>query len=367
MYYIFLCVNVPADYLIYYPEKGNKRVITIKEIALQANVSIGTVDRVLHGRGRVSKKSEDKINAIIKKTGYKTNIFARNLSLQTAHHFGVIIPLSKPKGKYWEIIQKGANQAVSELRPFNIRADFFFFNKFSETSFLEAGKNALEQGVSGLIIAPVLFDACAAFIKSIPQHIPYVFLDSTLPNTAPVAAIGQDSFQSGVCGAKLMHMLVRDSGSIAVVQMLPIDFHIIERVRGFTSFFEKTPSITVHVFNGNGDMPEKEFVDFVASIESNLANCKGFFVTNADAHLVAKALRSMKSAGKHVIGYDCIGENIRLLEEGFIDFIISQNPREQGYAGINALFRHLVMKEPCFTNVQMPIDIVMAENVSFYK
>jgi LacI family transcriptional regulator len=349
------------------PEKGSATVITIKDIALQAGVSIGTVDRVLHGRGRVSKKSEDKINAIVKKTGYKTNIYARNLSLQTTYHFGIIIPQAQQKGRYWEIIQKGVNQAVTELRSFNIHADFFFFNKFSETSFLEAGKKALEQGVNGLLIAPVLFDACAAFTTSIPQHIPYVFIDSTIPNTAPLATIGQNSFQSGVCGAKLMYMLMRSAGSIAVVQMLPIDFHINERVRGFTSFFKNIPSATVHVFKGNGDMPKKEFIDFVASIESKLVNCKGFFVTNADAHLIAKALRSMKSTGKHIIGYDCISENIQLLEEGYIDFIISQNPQEQGHAGINTLFRHLVMKEPCIMNVQMPIDIVMAENVTFYK
>jgi LacI family transcriptional regulator len=342
-------------------------MITIKEIALQAEVSIGTVDRVLHGRGRVSKTSEDKIKAIIKKTGYKTNIHARNLSLQTTHHFGVIMPFPQPKGNYWEMIQKGAIQAVDELQSFNVRIDFFFFNKFSEISFLSAGTQALEKGMNGLLIAPVLPDACAAFIKSIPQNIPYVYVDSTIPDTAPLTSIGQNSFQSGVCGAKLMRMLVGDRGNIAVLRMLPIAFHINERVRGFTSFFENIPSIFVQVFDNSGDVAENEFVDCVASIESKLPDCKGFFVTNADAHLVAKALRSTKSAGKHIIGYDCIGENMRLLEEGSIDFIISQNPREQGYAGISALFRHLVMKEPCAGNLQMPIDIVIAENSSFYK
>lgn len=32
--------------------------LTIKQIAAQAGVSIGTVDRVLHKRGRVSKETE---------------------------------------------------------------------------------------------------------------------------------------------------------------------------------------------------------------------------------------------------------------------------------------------------------------------
>ena len=42
-------------------------MITIKSIAKEANVSEGTVDRVLHNRGGVSKKTEAKIKEILKK------------------------------------------------------------------------------------------------------------------------------------------------------------------------------------------------------------------------------------------------------------------------------------------------------------
>jgi LacI family transcriptional regulator len=342
-------------------------MVTIKEIAQRANLSIGTVDRVLHGRGRVSKKTEEKVRAIIEKTGYKTNIYARNLSLQTTHHVGVIMPDPHHKNTYWNMLQRGIDQAVDELKSFKVKVDYFYFNKFSEPSFAEAGRQALSRDIQGLIIAPVLFDACATFIKSIPEKVPYVYVDSTIPNTTPLASIGQNSFQSGVCGAKLLRMLIGENGSIAVLRMLPIDFHINERVRGFTSFFEKNSALTVHVFTTNGEVPEKDLMEFVASVLAKIPDCKGFFVTNADAHLIAKALRTMNRVGLHVIGYDCIGENIKLLEEGFIDFIISQNPKEQGYAGINTLFRYIVMKEPCMGNVHMPIDIVMAENISFYK
>jgi LacI family transcriptional regulator len=315
----------------------------------------------------VSKKTEDKVKAIIKKTGYKTNIYARNLSLQTTYQVAVVIPEPNPKNNYWHILQTGIDQAVGELRSFKVKVDYFPFNKFSEASFVEAGKLALSGETHGIIIAPVFSDACAEFIKSVPPKVPYVYVDSTIPGTTPLAFIGQDSFQSGVCGAKLMRMLVGQRGSVAVLRMLPIDFHINERVRGFTTFFEKNPSVAVHVFDTSGDMAEDRFVGCVASVLEKLPDCRGFFVTNADAHLVAKAIRALKCEGRHVIGYDCIGENIKFLEEGFIDFIISQNPREQGFAGINTLFRHLVMKEQSAGDVRMPIDIVMAENVSFYK
>ncbi|MBN1577610.1 MAG: LacI family DNA-binding transcriptional regulator [Chitinispirillaceae bacterium] len=341
-------------------------MITIKEIARRAGLSIGTVDRVIHGRGRVSKETENKIKSIIRTTGYKTNIHARNLSLQTTHHFGVIIPFPEQDGSYWDIMRKGIDQAEGELVSFNVHRHYFYFNKYTEASFLSAGKEALSQRMGGLIIAPVLFDASLAFVKSIPPGVPYVYVDSTIPGTAPLAVIGQDSFQSGVCGAKLMRMLVQGSGDIAVLRMLRNNFHINERVRGFSSFFNDTPSIKLHVFDVDGGADDRTFAGNIRSIDSITGNCIGFFVTNAETHRVAKVLNG-KGHAKWIVGYDCTWENKRLIEEGAIDFILSQNTREQGYAGVTTLFRHLVLKEPCAAEVHMPIDIVTAENLSYYQ
>ncbi len=341
-------------------------MVTIKDIAEKAGFSIGTVDRVLNGRGRVSKKTEEKIKAIIRKTGYRTNIHARNLSMSSIHNFGVIIPQLCQDGGYWDILCKGIDQAVQDLSTFNIHRHYFFFDKYSEQSFIQAGEKALQQDMDALLIAPVLFDACSTFIKSIPAGIPYVFVDSTIPDTAPIATIGQDSYQSGVCGAKLMRMLLNGKGNIVVLRMLPNDFHINERVRGFSSAFESESSIKVHLFDLDGGLEDKEFVACVRAIEEKAYPCDCYFVTNAETHRVAKAL-GHSSHRRHIIGYDCVEENLRLLNDGSIDFIISQNIREQGYTGINTLFRHLVLKESCALEVKIPIDIVIAENCSYYQ
>jgi LacI family transcriptional regulator len=342
-------------------------VITIKEIAERAELSIGTVDRVLHGRGRVSKKTEEKIRNIIRKTGYKTNILARNLSMQTTHQFGVIMPSPDQDGGYWDILKRGIDQAAGELSSFRVNRHYYFFDKYSDSSFVEAGKKSLDDKMGGLVIAPVLYNACTSFVKSIPNEIPYIYVDSTIPGTTPLMAIGQNSFQSGRCGAKLMNMSLTGVGEIAVLRMLPNDFHINERVRGFLSFFEGNQSVVVHVFDVNGSATEQELVDLILSIETRNPKCKGYFVTNAETHRIAKAIQATRRNGHRVIGYDCIEENKRLLELGAIDFIISQNTREQGYTGINMLFRHLVLKETPAAEISMPIDIVIAENLSCYQ
>jgi LacI family transcriptional regulator len=340
-------------------------MITIKEIARQANLSIGTVDRVLHGRGDVAKKTEEKIKAIIKKTGYKTNIHASNLSMKATHEIGVIMPIPHQDGGYWEMLQNGIDQATGELTSFNVHRRYFFFDKYSEDSFLEAGGKALERNMAGLVITPVLCGTCRSFVESIPPEVPYVYVDSTIPDTTPLTCIGQNSFQSGVCGAQLMEMLIGKKRAVVCLRILPDDFHINERVRGFADHYGKVSD--VHVYDVSGSLNNDDFIDFVASVNREVPDCRGFFVTNAETHRVAKALRSLKVTGKRIIGYDCIEENKRLVEEGTIDFIISQNTEKQGYMGINTLYRYLVLKETCSKEVSMPIDIVMKGNLSNYQ
>lgn len=60
-------------------------MITLKEIARLANVSYTTVSNVIHGNtDRVSSSTIEKINAIIKETGYIPNMYARSLAQQSS-------------------------------------------------------------------------------------------------------------------------------------------------------------------------------------------------------------------------------------------------------------------------------------------
>ena len=56
-----------------------KKAIRIKDIAKAAGVSVGTVDRVLHNRGKVSEKAKKKVDADLQKNEYRPNLIARTL------------------------------------------------------------------------------------------------------------------------------------------------------------------------------------------------------------------------------------------------------------------------------------------------
>lgn len=70
-------------------ESSNIRIIDIAEMA---GVSVGTVDRVIHNRGRVSEENEKKVKAILEKANYQPNLMARSLAPRN----NIILLLSLP-------------------------------------------------------------------------------------------------------------------------------------------------------------------------------------------------------------------------------------------------------------------------------
>ena len=53
--------------------------VGIQEIARLAKVSIGTVDRALHGRKRISERTRKRILRIAHEVGYRPNLAARRV------------------------------------------------------------------------------------------------------------------------------------------------------------------------------------------------------------------------------------------------------------------------------------------------
>ena len=54
------------------------------------------------------------------------------------------------------------------------------------------------------------------------------------------------------------------------------------------------------------------------------------------------------------------------LQEDKIDFLINQNPNDQGYLGVMSIFKHLILKEKVEQIQYLPLDIVVKENVKYY-
>ncbi|MBN1895802.1 substrate-binding domain-containing protein [bacterium] len=342
---------------------------TIYEIAKRAKVSIGTVDRVLHKRGRVSKETEEKVRQIILELNYKPSVYARGLALSKTYLFGILMPEPTQDGCFWQLPEVGIRKAQNELKVYNIEIKHFFYDKYSIHSFQQACASILAhpETFDGLLIAPVLSRFAEDFIKNIPHNIPYVFFDSYLPNVDCLTFIGQKSFQSGVLSGKLMSILVGRDATIAVIRILPEDYHLEDRVGGFQSFFSQDPGIRIRVYEADLMKGQEAIHAVTRRILEENGDLGGLFVPSACTGNVAEFIHSRNGQSPiRLIGYDLTDENIRFMKEGVIDFLISQRPEIQGYRGIHALYRHVVLKEAIPREMILPIDIVTRENIDYY-
>ncbi|MGC8805642.1 MAG: substrate-binding domain-containing protein, partial [Candidatus Ratteibacteria bacterium] len=334
-----------------------------------ANVSIGTVDRVLHNRGFVSPCTQRKVEWAIKKLNYTPNIYARQLKLSKRYKFGVFMPEVHQDAGYWGQAALGIRKAAKELEPYKIKVKIFPFNRYSENSFCKKFSQMLEENLDGFLIAPILGEKCKALVAQIPESVPYIFFDSDLPHTQRLTFIGQDPFKSGMLAGKLMHLLIGDHGDVAVIRILPEDYHINLRSEGFQSYFSENGSThTIKVYDWHERRNLNQIYTLFNKIVIKNPNLRGIFMTNALTYLVASYLESKKLNKKiRVIGYDLVEENIAYLKNSIIDFLISQSPMTQGYQGIMLLYRKIVLNHDIEERIMMPIDIVTKENIEFYK
>lgn len=91
--------------------KGAGRV-TIKTVAQEAGVSIGTVSGVLNGRSNVAQDTRDHVEAVMKRLGYEPNSSAQAMRRRRISTIGVIMP--DLRNSFFSQVAEGVERGISE-------------------------------------------------------------------------------------------------------------------------------------------------------------------------------------------------------------------------------------------------------------
>lgn len=344
---------------------------TIKDIAEAVGVSIGTVDRIIHKRGRYSEKTAEKVRLVMEEMNYTPNIHARGLKKTKHFSFAAVIPHSEQDSGYWELVIKGIGNAAVELGSFGSRIEILTFDRYSAESCRNVMEQACSLGPDGLLIAPVRPEDVKGCLAD--KSIPYLFIDSDIPEmTEKISYIGQDSYQSGILSGKLMNLLLAGKKNAAVMLIEPpgSNSHLKKRIQGFRDYLREYRSDCSIL-----DM--KEEVDDEESFHRYLDDFKktsevlpqGIFVANSSVYYAASWLEKMESSFQNIplIGYDLIPGREKYIENGLIDFILTQQPEDQGYRGVLQLYDRLVLKKEVEKEMIVPLNIITKENLHTFE
>ena len=340
--------------------------LTIKDIALLAGVSKGTVDRVLHKRGKVSQKAYDSVNAVLNEIDYEPNLIARNLKNNKIYSISVVLP-DPSFDSYWLPCIKGIEEAIKEFKAFNLSIKTYYFNPESTKSFVSINESVLALSPDAVLLAPLFYkEALNAMEKYHQQGIIVNTFNNQVQSEDSKNFVGQDLYQSGRVAAKLLDLL-SNKGQFAVIHInesYKNAVHMQEKERGFRKYFSENARqdsdiITLKLKNPSIDSSFTKFLDENSKLE-------GVFVTTSKAYQIAKIIADANLRKITIIGYDLIDENIAYLNQGTIDFLIHQNPKRQAYLGITCLVDHFIFGKEIPGTTLLPIDIVNSENASFY-
>ena len=218
-------------------------MITIKDIAKEANVSEGTVDRVLHNRGGVSKKTEEKIKKILHKHSFSVNPVASALAMKTKFQIAALIPEHNATDLFWKSPLLGILKASEEVENFGIQTTNFAFNQYSTLSYLNTFKTLLKTKPSVVIIVPIFLKETKQIVKQLEAlNIPYIFLNIEIKGFNNFAFIGQDSYTAGYIAGKLMHLSLPEQSTFLIIQSkhnFTENNAITKRIEGFNDYFIK--------------------------------------------------------------------------------------------------------------------------------
>lgn len=347
----------------------SKKRITIQDIARHANVSAGTVDRVINNRGKVSAEKRKNIEEAVRELNFNPNLLARALVMRNQFTVCSLFPQSFSENDYWHMPDQGARQAADGFKDFRFFLEPFYYRLFDESSFVKQANRIVELKPDGVILAPLFRKESIIFIKKLEKdNIPYLFIDATIPDQKNISYIGPDNTRSGFLAGKLMESMLSAGDQILILNIVKgmensSNLSLIEQ--GFRQYLvakqweQSIKTLVIHSTDENVIFQE------LAQFYGQNPEIKGVFVTTSKAHQVAH-FHQKHGLNIRLIGFDLVEENISKLRDGSIDWIISQDPIQQGARAVKNMFDLFFYKSEPKKIQHVPLDIVIRENLDFH-
>ena len=345
--------------------------IRIKDIAQIAGVSPGTVDRVLHNRGDVSESSRQRVEEALAKMNYKPNIHVSALSLKKKYTFVITMPEFR-KGEYWELIENGIRRAIEEYDSLNIQCKFCYYDQFDLYSCRTTFEKVIGLHPDAVIIGPTFRDEAVYLGNTLSSlKIPYVFVDSAIDGTSPLAFFTSNSFAIGSLISRLLTSMTPAGSEFVLFQAVRTGDEsantTIVRKSGFRAYLgENDLDPVLHRISYSAVEPERND-NLIGDFFERNPQVKGAVIFNSRGNIITDYFQKRKIRGVKLVCVDLIKRNVDALKAGYIDLLVGQRPQQQGYLAVKALFEYLVYGTHMKRDNFMPIDIVAKETVDFYS
>ncbi len=340
------------------------RMVTINDIARAAGVGKGTVDRVLHNRGRVSEETRQRVLKCIAELGYKPNKAARMLAKRNI--FKIAVVYHNKEKDFWGQVEEGIDKAEQEYKQMGVIIDRFVLPQINVEGQLEIINHVIRERYDGMAIVPYCSEEITEAIDlAVEKGIQVVTFNNDEPCKRS-CYVGQDLRQSGRTAGKLMSMIAPFGCDYAIV--LPVIESmsaLYGRYQGFREVLaakrKDMKLVGVYNFKQDGEQAYSKVLELLR--EKDLG---ALYVSNVILEDVARAVSDAGLGEKIIlIGHDLTERIVNYIREGVVDVSIGQEPEKQGYVAIEKICRKLLADEEIERDEFTKIEVVVSENLAY--
>ncbi|HEV8197597.1 MAG TPA: LacI family DNA-binding transcriptional regulator [Gemmatimonadales bacterium] len=197
-------------------------MVTIRDVARAARVSVATASRALHKSHLVAHDTREAVRAVADRLHYTPHRGARSLITSTTHSIGVLLP--DLYGEFFSEVIRGIDQTAQGAGYHCLLSSVRHGGPT-----LEAALRSMRGRVDGLILMSPEFTGDLSK-RALPSGFPVVLLNCP-PSDTPHDSIAVANFE----GARAMvrHLAGLGHTRIAIIQGAEGNFDAAERMRGY--------------------------------------------------------------------------------------------------------------------------------------
>jgi LacI family transcriptional regulator len=354
-------VSFPGDMRMKKERRG------IHLIAELANVSIGTVDRALHGRGGIRESTRHRILQVARQIGYTPNLAARALSVARASaSIGVCVP--REIHFFYDQLWSGVldeSRRVAQLGINIITRPVQVLGERDTEAFMELA----DSGVNGIVLTAGNPEGLKPLIDAAEEKgIRVVCVSTDAPKSRRSSIVCVEPRLNGCLAGELMGKFVPPGAQVAVVAgMLNTEDHR-KKTDGFSEAFPQhcAGGKIFTVIEGHED--EDESFQKTFELLRRAPAIAGLYVNTVNCLPVCRALGAHGLAGKvKLITTDLFAEMAPYFHKGTITASIYQQPHRQGQMAVRLMADHLTNKSPLPPTVHLSPGVVMSSNLNLFR
>ena len=338
--------------------------VTIKQIAELAGVSRGTVDKVLNKRPGVKDETRELVLQIAKELNYQPNFLGKAL-VQSQSPVKIGIILTPEHNPFIQAMLTGIKKAESEFSMFGLDISVQMPITLEPAEQINLLSQLESSGVNGIALFPIEDDGVKEKVNQlVAKGIEVLTFNSRLEGIKDFCFVGQNHVKGGRTAAALMTKLMGKGGKLGVIiSSASLSCHR-DRYQGFKErIAESHLPVEIVEYQENQDRKDEAFRITLQYLQK-YPDLAGIYITGGGVGGVGSALKLKKMPlSFRLICHDLTGDSIDLLNDKTVDFVIGQNPEEQGYQIVKLLFDRLVKKLHPKATYEIPIDIITKESL----